>query len=363
MYIEHLKDGRVKFGQYYEDYLTGKRKKVTVTMNKDTRITRKLAEEELERKISEINGDDVKPNQMTMKRLTALYLEDLKSHVKRSTYDRNYRFCNSTLNILGPDTLLDRMTSIYIKKQFESTGADAGGLNERLKRFKTMWRWAYRQGFVESTVLIDRIEPWKDVPHRAKIEDKYLEKEELKAVLKDMQHPLWRDLAEFMALSGLRFGEAACLTAADIDLDNRYIHVSKTVYEKTMEVTPPKTYDSNRDVYIQKELLPLCTLLRNRSGGGLIFNPERSTKPFISYYSFNKYLKKCTRSSIGRQLTTHALRHTHASLCAEAGMDFESISRRLGHSDSEVTRQVYIHITGKMKEADAAAIEDVKMVH
>lgn len=363
MYIEHLKDGRVKYGMYYEHYLTGSRKKVTVTMAKDSKVNRKLAEEELERKIAEINSYDIKPDQITMKRLTALYLEDLKSHVKQSTYDRNYRFCNSTLEILGPDTLLDRMTPLYIKRQFEATGADAGGLNERFKRFKTMWRWAYRQGYVESTVLIDRIEPWKDVPHREKIQDKYMEKAELKALLKDMHHPLWRDLTEFMSLSGLRFGEAACLTAADIDLENRYIHVSKTLYEKTMDVTPPKTYDSNRDVYIQKELLPLCTLLRNRSGGGLIFSPERSTKPFISYYSFNKYLKKHTKMVVGRQLTTHALRHTHASLCAEAGMDLETISRRLGHSDSDITRQVYVHVTGKMKEADAAAIEDVQMVH
>ena len=363
MFAEILKDGRIKYGMYYTHYLTGSRKKVTVTFEKDTKANRRIAEDELQKKIEEINCVERPQNGYTIKELSRLYLSDLKGKVKTSTYNRNRQFCASTTRILGPDTLVERMTSNYIKSEFESTGADPGGLNERLKRFKGMWRWAYKQGFVDSTVLIDRIDPWRDLPHKAKIQDKYMEKEELQAVLNSMSKPLWRDIAEFMALSGLRFGEAACLTADDIDLEERYIHVTKTLYDRELEITPPKTYDSIRDVYIQKEFLPLCTLLKNRSNGNLIFAPERMEFPYVRYDAFNYQIKKTTEKVLGRRLSTHALRHTHASLCAEAGMDFETISRRLGHSDSDITRQVYVHVTSKMKEADAAAIEDVQMVH
>ena len=36
----------------------------------------------------------------------------------------------------------------------------------------------------------------------------------------------------------------------------------------------------------------------------------------------------------------------------ENGAQLESISRRLGHEDSVITRKVYLHITKKMKEKD-----------
>ncbi len=44
------------------------------------------------------------------------------------------------------------------------------------------------------------------------------------------------------------------------------------------------------------------------------------------------------------------LRHTHASLCIDKGVDVELISKRLGHVNSNVTREIYIHKTKKQQE-------------
>ena len=211
------------------------------------------------------------------------------------------------------------------------------------------------------TITLD-VEPSDTLENvKAKIQDKYLERDELKLLLNEMSQPIWRDLTEFMALSGLRFGEAAALTADDVDLNERYIHVRNTLDSVNKIVTDTKTWNSQRDVFIQAELLPLVTLLVRRSGGGLLFQDEDGG--YIEYYAYNKYLKENSKVCLDRQITTHALRHTHCSLCAEAGMELDAISRRLGHGDSRITKEIYFHVTKRMQEKENAAMDLVKILH
>jgi len=43
-------------------------------------------------------------------------------------------------------------------------------------------------------------------------------------------------------------------------------------------------------------------------------------------------------------VTLHSLRHTHASMLINAGLDILTISRRLGHSSPSITLGVYGHL-------------------
>jgi integrase len=52
----------------------------------------------------------------------------------------------------------------------------------------------------------------------------------------------------------------------------------------------------------------------------------------------------------------HALRHTHVSLLIAAKVDILTISRRLGHSKSSVTLDVYAHLLPGADQAAADAI-------
>ncbi len=48
--------------------------------------------------------------------------------------------------------------------------------------------------------------------------------------------------------------------------------------------------------------------------------------------------------------TNKRLRHTHASLLAQAGVSLEEIMERLGHKDDSITREIYLHVTQDMKK-------------
>ena len=362
MYMESLPNGKVRYVLCYQDYYTGKWKRLTATYDKDTKNNRRMAEhilnERLEKKLAE---NPRLQKALTVGELCERYAAHQKETVKLSTYTRNYHACKSLCRIIGEDVRVDRLTADYVRKQFNATGEGPGTLNERFTRFKAMVNWAYRDGLINDKSFIDRMERWKDIPHRAKIEDKFLNRDELKALIAGMCSPRWRDLTEFMALSGLRFGEAVALEAADIDFEERYIHVYKTLNSVNMIITDPKTYTSGRDVYIQDELLPLLKLIVNRSAGGLLFPGKNGGYPL--YYSYNKYLKENAEVILDREkITTHVLRHTHVSICAECGLDLDAIARRLGHANSKVTKEIYFHVTENLRKKENAAMDKVKIL-
>ena len=83
---------------------------------------------------------------------------------------------------------------------------------------------------------------------------------------------------------------------------------------------------------------------------------------YIAYYSFNKYLKEHAMAVTGKHITVHALRHTHASLLLEQGVSIDAIARRLGHGNSKITKEIYLHITDKLRKADNEVLSKTKIL-
>ena len=65
---------------------------------------------------------------------------------------------------------------------------------------------------------------------------------------------------------------------------------------------------------------------------------------------------------LGRPITTRVLRHTHVSLLAESGVPLETITRRVGHDDSDITKRIYLHVTKRMKSRDNEIISHVSLL-
>ncbi len=369
MWIEETKNGKYKAIERYTDYLTGKQKRVSVTMEKNTTQSRKAAQIALQEKIQQAYQKK-EEKKTTLADLVEEYRKDQEHTVKQSTYKRNYYACETLKEILGSDTLVSRLTAKYVHDKFLATGKENGTLNEHLTRFKALIRWGYHNDMISDISFLDKLEPFKDTPHRQKIQDKYLESDELKSLLAGMKSDKWRMLTRFLALSGLRYGEAAALLLSDVDMKECVIHVTKTLDVVNMVVTTPKTLCSIRDVYMQDELKTLCrqiklfTLQRNILYGHpdsqLLFSNDEGT--YIEYYSYNKYLKENSQRILGRVITPHTLRHTHASLLLENGLSVDEISRRLGHENSQITKEIYLHVTEKLKEKDNERIKNIKII-
>lgn len=364
MWVEERKTG-FKFVERYTDPMTGKTRRVSVVMDKNTAQSRKLAAVALSEKIDKALLPQTP--KLTLKELVDLYTSEQLRTVKQSTYKRNCGACKSIMKILGADTLVENLNAGYIRERFLATGRTPGTMNEWMTRLKALLRWGYRNDYISSIAYLDKIERFKDVSHRKKIEDKFLESSKVELLLDEMKVEKWKVLTEFLVLSGLRFGEAAALEKSDVDLRKRVIHVTKTYDVNNDIVTTPKTDFSIRDIYIQDELAKVCRkALRMAQNDNVVrFSNLLFTgtvREHVDHFAYNKYLKENSMKAIGRSITPHTLRHTHASLLMEQGIDIDSISKRLGHNDSKVTKEIYLHVTQKLESKRNEQLKAIKIL-
>ena len=55
----------------------------------------------------------------------------------------------------------------------------------------------------------------------------------------------------------------------------------------------------------------------------------------------------------------HGLRHTHATLLLEEGIEREVVQKRLGHASIVVTSDIYSHVTRRLQRKAADAFEEI----
>ena len=369
MYIEQLPSGNFRYQMTFIEERTGKKKRVSCTLPKNTDKAQREAKNILEAKISRINaGFDSAP--ATFGDVAVRFCAARADVWKVETARRYAHSLKNLCGALGADTLVNKLSAHYVAERIADYKQRAATRNEMLRTFKTVMRWAYRNDLVESVEWIQKLEKYPEPTIKEKNAMKYLEREELTLLLSEMKVPLNRLLVEFLALSGLRIGEALALQKFDVDLENRVIVVNKTLDLQTGELlNGAKTYASNRDVFIQDELLELCKGIKAylarmslacgfRSG---FFFSDFDGKP-LSYHRVNKYFRENCERVIHRRLSLHSLRHSHASLMFEAGASLQAVSHRLGHSDSRVTREIYIHTTERLREKYNEQFRSIKIL-
>lgn len=95
------------------------------------------------------------------------------------------------------------------------------------------------------------------------------------------------------------------------------------------------------------------------AGHGLVF-----TSPFgepISPTNFTRryfrpLLKKC---KINEDFTFHGLRHTHATLLLQQGVNPKIVQERLGHSSIKVTMDTYSHVLSDVQRQAVDALQGI----
>ncbi len=365
MYVQKRKDGKFQAVQTYKDPRSEKTKKVTVTIDKNTSRQRNAAARLLQEKIREaIEDSGIVKTKLTFGELVARYIESIKGTHKASTVARNTFALNTWLALIGEDTLVSKLPELDILSMLEKTGKDAKWKNGKLGRFKTCVSWGYQHRLIETAEWTKRLPPYKVPPHKEEIKEKFLETKEYKELIQDTQEfPVWNLLIQIMVLSGMRFGEAAALHKEDVELDRGVIHVRRSYDSQRKKETTVKSQTSARDIFIQPQLADVLRAMQNQMRYQQM-RMRTASKYFmfgddgepVHYWAFNKFLKYHTDRVAGRQLTTHALRHTSASVMFAQGFTLDEVARRLGHDGSRITREIYVHITKEVREHDRKKI-------
>ncbi len=146
--------------------------------------------------------------------------------------------------------------------------------------------------------------------------------------------------------TGLRIGELLALTWNDIDFAKNTLSVTKSCHDGYINskhcviIDTPKTQNSTRQIPLSKPLINLLKQLRKNTQSKYIIS--HNNKPILvrSYQrTFELLLKKLNIQHKG----FHALRHTFATRALECGMDVKSLSEILGHKNTTITLNRYVH--------------------
>ena len=177
MYIRQLPSGSWHYEMAFIEERTGKWKKVSCTLPKNTDKARREAERILSEKVAKANSD-VHSDDATFGDVSESFCEARKDVWRSGTY-RRYLFSLKALReALGADTRISKLTARYVMEHIRDAKPRAATRNEMLRTFKTVMRWAYRNDYVSSVEWLDKLEKFPEKSIREKNAEKYLERED-----------------------------------------------------------------------------------------------------------------------------------------------------------------------------------------
>lgn len=142
--------------------------------------------------------------------------------------------------------------------------------------------------------------------------------------------------------TGLRVGELIGVFLEDIDFERGHIHIKRSAQYKAQEYifSKPKTKKSERIVTIPNFLLQEIKTFVNR-----YYTIDLKEQVFMTDKSRLAYeLKKYAKVAGVKRIRVHDLRHSHASLLIEQGIQPNMVQDRLGHEKIETTLNTYSHL-------------------
>ena len=370
MFVEKYKSGKVNFGERYKNPYTGKWQKVTILMDRDTPRTRKQAQKILQTKIAK-KISTLESSETSFTELFDSWWAFHKQELKRSSIASLKGNIKEIRDTFGIDVKVTNIDPKYVQNYLDNLK----GSRNKKERTKTLLNQAFDYAMTLNITqdnparraklprVKKTLEDWK------KIEQKYLEENEIQPFLKEFRRRpnTYRLalLAEFISLNGGRISEIVSIEPANINFENRILQLHGTYDhtdgyqngEKTSPKTPAsyrETFMTKREMEIIKEFQFMNEIEKNTNHRfkdmGYIFTTKNGVP--IQTNSFNEAAKKANlrlERPIPKEITSHIFRHTLVSRLAENGTPLKAIMERVGHSDAKTTIQIYTHVTKKMK--------------
>lgn len=368
MWIEELSNGKYKFFERYKDPYTEKWKRVSVTLESGSNRAKKEAQKLLDERIN-----NVLQKLSTSDRLFADVLDEwwtfYKKGVRKSSVRIRTPAYRRLLNDFAPSVPIRNINVAYIKRYISNSNYTSSQLDHIKAVLNGVFDYAQELGIItnnpaRATTLPKRVITLEDMQS---VTEKYLEPEELNALLKELYRTnrTYRAglLAEFMSLNGCRIGEAVAIEKHNYHKERRELDIHGTLdsVDRNAKKELTKTLSSyrttnltNREIEIIDELIKLNELASSInhefSETDYIFLNNRG-KP-MQRNSFNITLQKANQrldKPINKPLSSHIFRHTLISMLAENNVPVKAIMARVGHKDSNTTMQIYTHVTKSMK--------------
>ena len=351
--------------------VSGKRQRQTLTI----RGTKRQAEARLAELIHQVDGGGyVKPGSSTVGAYLQQWLEDYAhTHVRATTlegYRARAKHLISGLGGIRLSELRPDHLQAYYSAKLQNGRRDGQGLAPTtLIKHHNLLREALSHA-VKWGLLARNVADAVDPPRGQRKEMQALTSADLHRVLNACEGTGWHPIFHTLAWTGLRRSELLGLRWKDIDLLLATLRVSQVLHQLNdgrFVYQEPKTAKGRRTIALspsscievrpyrksqEKEANLLGIPLTDDSlvfghPGGSPRSPSTLTLTF----------RRLTRRLGFTDVRLHDLRHTHATLMMEQGVQPKVVSERLGHASVVITLDTYSHVLPHMQEDAVARFE------
>lgn len=368
--IQKLKSG----WRYRVSYKEGDKYKTKTQGGFRTKKEAEIAAAELEKKLH--IGQDISAGDQLFAEYMRNWFEVYKKGKHSLVHDRTIELSVKLVEEHFPGVKMKELTRDMYQRflnEFAETHA-TGTVKKRHTYIRACIKYAIEDGVISKDPTYKAIVKGKK---EDKVEElKYLNFKEVQSLIDETKKDLnpkfiSRFIILFALATGARFAEIIGLTWDCVDFEKRTIHVNKTWdYKDTHDFSDTKNYQSKRIIRIDKDTIDMLKFLKNnqnkislQTGLRKSYNPKNlcfidSKMELVTPEAVNKTLKKLCKRIGATEITSHGLRHTHASMLIYKKVNVKYVSRRLGHKDIVTTLQTYSHILDEMEQTESSIVEE-----
>lgn len=169
--------------------------------------------------------------------------------------------------------------------------------------------------------------------------------------------------------TGIRIGELCALRWDHVDLEEGCIRIELTM-QRLKDTRPdapaktriiidaPKSASSVRTIPLTQQSAALCRKMKPQDPSAyLLTGHRRYMEPRVLQYHFDRFVRGCGLENVH----FHTLRHTFATRCVEVGFEIKSLSEILGHANTSITLNRYVHCSMNLKRDNMKKLETIGM--
>lgn len=220
----------------------------------------------------------------------------------------------------------DKAMTVEAKRSRKSTA------NRILTVLKAILNKAFEDGLVPDDKEWRKVKPFKQVDEPIV---RFLTVAESTRLINSCKED-FRVPVQAALLTGCRYGELSRILATHVNLDTGMVYIN-----------PEAKSGKGRHIPLNAEGLQFFQQhIAGKTGLEHVFTRQDGT-PWRKNHQSRLMTAACKQAKIEPPIGFHELRHTYASLLAQAGADLLTISKLLGHADTRITSRHYAHLCDK----------------
>ena len=299
------------------------------------------------------------------------WFKSRKNNIRESTYIKYEIIINKhikpKLGSYKPIEINTNVVDEYIDKLIKEDNLSIKTVKDILVILRSILKYCNTQ--FPNTFSIIEIHYPKENKKKIRVLSKDEQNQFISYLLKDDDNCKFGIL--LMLLSGIRIGELCALKWGDVNLKEQCISINSTLqrlhnynnedYNRThIVIGATKTDTSIRIIPLNSYAFDLCQkYFVDNVDAFILTGTTKYMEPRTLQYRLKKYTDECNLEGVH----AHTLRHTFATRAVEVGFEIKSLSEVLGHANTNITLQRYVHSSMELKRANMDKLNDVIKKH